>query len=269
MKKQFVTFLLLCLGVVCRAGVYNPENIPLPANGSGSEEVNYISNPDGLLADWACSQINEMLSELEDVMGVKTLVMVVDRIEGGDLYDFSLQVGNKYGIGDAQTNKGLILTVATHDNSWQILTGEGLESLLTDANSGRVGRQVLMPLLEEEKLDSAMVETVDALSQIIRGEPYFAKRLGLEEEESTGGGSALMWILAAIGLAIVGGVLYVVGRLLFSLISTIRKEGWKAAFSPKRILLAILGGLLGGIFSGFNKRGSRGGGSFGGGGAGG
>ena len=160
---EYKRWLLLFLSLVaCRsltAGVYNPDNIPIPENG---DHPSYISNPDGILSDSICRVVNDKLFLLEDSTGIKTLVIVVEHIEGDDPYQFSMSVGNKYGIG-SKDSKGLVITLATLDRSYQILTGRGLEGDLPDAVCYRIAQNQMVPHLKNEAWGDAVVSAVQTV----------------------------------------------------------------------------------------------------------
>ena len=163
--KRWIAFIVAMMGCLSlSAGVYNPDNIPIPENG---ENPSYISNPDSILSDSICDVINWKLLQLEKKTNVKTLVIVVEHIEGDDPYEFSMTVGNKYGVGSKGDNKGLIFTLATLDHSYQILTGRGLESDLPDAICYRIASNVLEPRARQSQWDKAIKESVDAVCGLL------------------------------------------------------------------------------------------------------
>ena len=159
---SFIVAMMCCLSL--SAGVYNPDNIPIPETG---ENPSYISDPDSILSDSISDVINWKLLQLEKKTNVKTLVIVVEHIEGDDPYEFSMTVGNKYGIGSKADNKGLIITLATLDRSCQILTGTGLEGDLPDAICYRIVTNVLNPRARQSQWDKAVKETVDAVCGLL------------------------------------------------------------------------------------------------------
>lgn len=269
MRKAFILLFVLAMLPICsvmNAGVYNPQNIPLSTDGTS-----YVCNPDSLLSDAAVARIDSILLRLEDAMEVKTLVMVVDEIEGNDLYTFSMEVGNKYGIGTKEANRGLIITVAAKQQSWRILTGEGLEALFTDAQSSNVGRNVLMPYLKEQKTDSALVATVESIARTIGGNDMIP---GEEDPVSSDGAGWIFTVIMIICGLIVLVILYFICRILFrSVRYALNLAKGKEKITAGSIFKGIFSALFMAIGAKFmgndeDKHGSFGGGSFGGGGAG-
>ena len=202
--RNFCTFLLLLfMPLAMLAKSYNPDNLPLDKNATSPV---YTCNPDNVLSDVAVDSLNRMLYVLEKTKGVKTLVIVVEDIDGDDAYQFSIGVGNKYGVGSTQ-NTGLIVTLSTEDRCYYILTGEGLEQYLPDAICKRVENRVMVPLLKKGDWDGAMISTVATLKGILEGEEELVKEYNGE------GDSEGLMVFGVSLLLIVGGFI-LLGKVL-------------------------------------------------------
>ena len=181
--KGFITLLIFTmLHFVAMAKPYNPDNLPVDLH---PQSPSYTCNPDNILSPATVDSLNTMLYALEKAKGVKTLVIVVADIEGDDPYEFSIGVGNKYGVGSKQ-NTGLIVTLATEDRCYYILTGEGLEKHLPDAICKRVENRVMVPLLKQGDWNGAMTATVSALKGILEGDEELVREYtNSTDEDST------------------------------------------------------------------------------------
>lgn len=168
----FAMLLLLC-SLSGWAGVYTPESVPVSPN-TDAARVNYISNPDGLLSQEACDTINSYLLHLEMRTHVKSLIVVVESIGDWESHDFSMELGKIHKVGTTD-NTGLIVTVATEDHKWTILTGEGLEKHLTDVMCGHIGRVTLVPYMKEMDWDGGLKATVLNLVSILEGNDELAQ----------------------------------------------------------------------------------------------
>lgn len=179
------------------AGVYNPDNLPMPEKSQGA---NYVTSPDGILSTVAINSLNSKLLALEKERGVKSMIIVVESIEGDDPYELAINVGNRYGVGNKQ-NTGLVIVLATVDRSYYILTGEGLEKYLPDALCKRIENRVMVPHLKRGDWDNAILNTVDAISEVLGGE----SELQFEEEEKEEARAILITML--IILTSFGGII--------------------------------------------------------------
>lgn len=197
MKGFIVSFLFAILHIIAMAKPYNPDNLPVDLN---PKSPSYTCNPDNVLNPATVDSLNRMLYSLEKAKGVKTLVIVVKDIDGDDAYDFSIGVGNKYGVGSKQ-NTGLIVTLATEDRCYYILTGEGLEKHLPDAICKRVENRVMVPRLKQGDWDGAMIATTAALKGILEGDEELVREYNEESDDE----AAIVLIVSL--LLIVGGFL--------------------------------------------------------------
>ncbi len=194
-KAVTIIALSLAIAATLHAGVYTPDNLPLPIS---SHKVNYITNPDNILSSTAMDSINSTLSALEQEKGVKSLVIVIESIEGDDPYEFAMEIGNKYGVGNKQ-NTGLIIVLATVDRSYYILTGEGLEKFLPDALCKRIENRVMVPQLKKSNWDTAILHTARAIYDTLNGE----SELQREENKEYGNKGVIAIILITVSLLLI------------------------------------------------------------------
>lgn len=180
MKKYLVLLMLVLCSILANAIVYDVDNIPVPDN-SGEGSVSYISNPDGILDDEACVYINAVLLDLEKTAGIKSLVIAVRSVKDGDLYRLTTDVGNKYGIG-SKDNTGIIMAIAIDDKEWRIVTGEGMEKYLTDAEASYIGRHCLVPYMKLGEYSEGMKALVDAVVKSLKGDEELKEKIIATEE---------------------------------------------------------------------------------------
>lgn len=195
MKKAFCLFLLF---FVCRsaqllyAGTYTVDNLPMVYL---QDKTKHVVNPDGILSAQTVQQMDSLLYRLETEKGVQSVVAVVERIEGGECYDFAITLGNKLGVGNRQ-NTGLIILLSTQDRCYQILTGEGLEGTLPDAICRRIENRRMVPYLKTGDWDTAMLQTVSAVCSVIHGDDSLLHDGSGQPTGTKGYG--LMWLALAI-----------------------------------------------------------------------
>lgn len=193
--NKLSTILLICFAffLTAKAKPYNIDNLPLNRNAAAPT---YICNPDDILTRGTVDSLNLVLYELEKAKGVKTLVIVVNEIEGGDAYSLAVGVGNKYGVGSRQ-NTGLVIVLSVLDRSYFIATGEGLEASLPDATCKRVENRVMVPLLKQSKWNEAMLRTTTALAEILEGNEELTAEYGDTNDDVP---------FRLIGIILIGGI---------------------------------------------------------------
>lgn len=166
LKTLFLYSLLLAIALPALAQKWSVDNLEMVYL---KDSTQYVCNPDGVMGDSARIATNRILRRLEVEKGVQTVVVVVKHLDGDDPFTFGMDLSRKYGIGNKQ-NTGLIIILATEDRSYQILTGRGLEGTLPDAICRRVEDRIMVPQLKKANWDAAILETVRALDQVVRGD---------------------------------------------------------------------------------------------------
>ncbi len=196
MKKRILSLLAVFMLSVCVwADAWTPQTLPVPANTTDSTKVSYVSNPDGVLSQADVDQLNRIFFVMERDKGVRGLVIAVEEINPDDPYEFTLAVANKHGIGGT-TNTGIVVMVATVSRAVSILTGDGMEKFITDAQCSHIRRNIMTPLLKEGKWGEGILAASEKISAVVTGQ----EELNPEEDEAEGDSDVLMWM----GLGVCG-----------------------------------------------------------------
>lgn len=184
--KRILCLTLLCLSglyaMTSHAATYTPDNLPVTYL---QDKSRHVVNPDGILSAGTVARMDSLLARIETQKGIQSIVAVVERIEGGDCYDFAMTLGNRLGVGNKQ-NTGLIILLATQDRCYYILTGEGLEGTLPDAICRRIENRMMVPYLKKGDWNTAMRQTVEAVCGIIDGDDSLISPSGDEEYTDEG-----------------------------------------------------------------------------------
>ena len=158
--------ILLGFFVGATAKVWTPEEVPVPRY---HDRTQYVSNPEYILSQTTVDSLNVILQNLEETKGVQTLVVVLDKLEGNDPYEFAMALARKHGVGN-KANTGLVIVLAVGDRSYQFLTGEGLEGTLPDGQIQLIEDRYFVPLLKKQEWDDAMLVAVKAIDLVIQGD---------------------------------------------------------------------------------------------------
>ena len=165
---------------VLNAKVYNPNTLPVDMD---SITYSRVINPDSILQQETVSAIDTLLLQLQNETGVQAMIIAITNIENDDPFQFTLDVFNKYGVGNKH-NTGFVLTLATDDRSYQIVTGEGLEGTLPDYICKRIENRVMVPHLKEGNWNMAMLETVMTIKEYIEGDETIRQAYETDDGEN-------------------------------------------------------------------------------------
>ncbi|WP_158749501.1 YgcG family protein [Acidobacterium sp. S8] len=219
------------------------------AHSAWSEAVKDLPRPTDYVSDFADvlsastkQQVNRLCGQVDHQAHAQIAVVTIKTLEGVPIEDFTVQLWDAWKIG--QKDRGVLVLLAVQDRKRWITTGYGLESILTDARVGDIGRQMI-PYLRSGDYDDAVSLAVGQISQII------ASDAGVTLQPLQRRGQAQQ---QAIRLSL--GQLIVFGIVIFLVILFLARAGGSG----------LLGFLLG-MFLGGGGRGGGwgGGGGFGGG----
>ena len=142
---------------------WNAQNIPIPYL---QDSTQYVSNPDGVLAQGIVDSMNIVLKNIENEFDIQSVVVVVSHIENDDPFRMAQDVGNKYGVG--RNDMGLIIVIAYEDHSINISPGISLETLLPDAECYRLEQRYVVPAMRSLQPDSAMLYLTRAIYALMK-----------------------------------------------------------------------------------------------------
>lgn len=91
-------------------------------------------------------------NKLERETGHQFVVVTVQDLSGHSIEDYSQRLGNYWGIGRKNINDGVLLIVAPNDRKVRIEVGNGLETVLTNAEASRIIEQDMLPAFRAGQL---------------------------------------------------------------------------------------------------------------------
>jgi uncharacterized protein len=138
---------------MAQAAVYTPISLPNP---KAQDVRNYVCNPDGIVASSEVLFLNRLAQQLDDSTEVELCVIAVNSIDEMDAFDFCYEVFQRWGIGKEGKNTGILLFLAVESRDVRIMTGGGIEGILTDAVCHTIIQETMMSPLREAHYSDAM-----------------------------------------------------------------------------------------------------------------
>lgn len=210
-------------------------------------------------------ELREFLESVNSQTSVQVAVLTIPSLEDNNLEAFSMEVVEKWKLGQKDIDNGVLLLIAFDEKKIRLEVGYGLEGSLTDAKSGLIIRNIIAPAFQSGKYGDGIIEAVKTIVGIATDNAEIISSK-IETESSDSAGIAVFIVFLFFMLLMSGGL----GR----------RRGFFSFISPFFWLNMFLGGNRGnspssstrstrsfgsGFSSGSSFRG--GGGSFGGGGA--
>lgn len=244
------------------------------------------------------SEKNHLENQLRQIHSDKLAqmaVVIIPTTNGQNIFDYAIATANRWGLGNKDTDEGILMLVAINDRNLYIVTGYGVEGVLPDAIIKRIIREDITPAFKSGQYAQGISAGIARIDERLRADPETLKRADKASGDTNPAqeiGLAVPFIIALV----VGTLLTVIfGRLLGSVFGA---SGFVilAFMMGAPLILAlfiafilwilllmggvklfvgggrgvVIGGGSGGFGGGFGGGGfSGGGGGFGGGGAGG
>ncbi len=131
------------------------------------------------------SQLENQLKTFEDSTSNQVAVLVLQTLDGFPLETYSLQVAEKWKLGTAKNDNGVLLLIVIQDRKMRIEVGQGLEGILTDAATSRIIRNEIAPAFRRQDYEAGIQAGIDAIIQTSSGEYRADENVSLEGTELT------------------------------------------------------------------------------------
>ena len=146
--------------------------------------------------------------------GHQLVVATVPSLQGREIQDYGNHLLRHWRLGRAGADDGVILLLAPNERQVRIEVGYGLESVLTDALSGRIIREAILPPLRAGDVAGALTAGTERIMRAV--ETGGEARLQAEPRDA---GRTLSWwwiLFGILGCVIVGTFLYPLFELWFA-----------------------------------------------------
>jgi uncharacterized protein len=219
------------------------------------------------------ANLESKLVRYSDSTSTQIVVAIISSTEGENINYLAANWGEKWGIGQAKQDNGVLILLAKSDRKITIQTGKGVEHLLTDFQSKRIIDRVVTPEFKKGDYYKGLDRGSDYIFKTLNGEFKGSRK---QESEGFDSGAIIFTIIIIIFFLIIfrgnknnkgGGRRYRKRSMAADIIQTIilsnagRSGGGFGGFGGGSSSGSFGGGSSGGFGGGF------GGGSFGGGGA--
>jgi len=122
-----------------------------------------------LMDDRSEQALTSRLEALERATSDQVVLVTVPSLYGQSIERFSLDLANRWKVGRADVDNGVMILVAPTDRKVRVEVGLGLEGLLTDAEAGEVIKKML-PRFEAADYAGGLSIGVDQIDQLLRSD---------------------------------------------------------------------------------------------------
>lgn len=156
MKRIFTAF-FLC------AALSVPALVPPAMNGP-------VNDYAGLLDSAEKRHLTDFLTNLSDTKGIQIAVLTLPSLEGDDLERFSIRTAEQWKLGKKGEDNSALLLIAVAEKKIRIEVGYGLESTLTDMQSGSIIRNIIAPAFRSGNYGKGIIGAVQTMANFAVGD---------------------------------------------------------------------------------------------------
>ena len=238
-----------------------------------------VTDLTGTLAAGELATLDSELRAFEQSKGSQIAVLMLASTQPETIEQYSMRVAERWKIGRARTDDGVILVIAKNDQRLRIEVGYGLEGAIPDVIAKRVIREVIAPHLLANDFYGGIRDGTRTLMNLIGGEklppPARTQTSTVDDYQS-------LFVILLVVVVVAGGVLKAILGRLFGSAATGVAAGFIAWAIAGALGAAVIAGIVAffialmgggrgyfpGGFGGGGGGSGGGGGGFGGGGGG-
>ncbi len=199
---------LLCAVAVVWAGS-RPADIPNPRASNS-----WISDVAGVISAEEEARINQRLDALHRDLDVEVAVVTVGDVQGTPK-EFATELFNRWGLGDAQTNNGLLVLLVVERGRLEMETGYAMEGVLPDGWLGVMQTRDMIPEARRGNYGASLekgLASVDARVREGGAPPSIARGPSGKRSSDSWIGDLVLKIVVIIVMVLVGRLIFVVYR---------------------------------------------------------
>lgn len=114
--------------------------------------------------------LEQKLRAFNDSTSTQIAVVLINDLEGYEVSDYAVRLAEKWGIGQAKKNNGIILLASLGDRKVTIQTGYGVEGALPDAIARRIIEYSIKPNFKEGNYYAGLDQATNDIIAYTKGE---------------------------------------------------------------------------------------------------
>lgn len=159
----------------------------------------FVNDYADVLSDATEQKVFEQGNALYEKTDAQVAVLIVESLNGEDIERYSMEIAEKWKLGDQEKDNGILLLIAVKEREIRIEVGYGLEGAIPDIKADYLMEEHAYPPLENDDYDTAVTNLYNALTNEIYIE------YGLEPDsnytpvgELDNNGALIIYIIALI-----------------------------------------------------------------------
>jgi len=170
-NKIFIVFILgICILGLQGTGVAQEDELP--------SYRGYVNDFAGILTPQITDQVTAVAQQVEAKTTAQIALVTIPTVAPLAIEQYAVELFEKWGIGQAGKDNGILILMAANDKKVWISTGYGLEGALPDAICKQIVYQIMIPEFRKGALDRGLLFGTIAVAELIAKEYNVALNLG-------------------------------------------------------------------------------------------
>ena len=145
--------------------VTGPANSTIITGQEIPDVVGYIDDQAGLLDQTTKDSLTTTLTNFAKTGKGELAILTVKSMNGLNIEEFGIRVGEKWKVGKAGIDNGVIIIVAMGERKVRIEVGRGAD--ITDAQAGQILNNVMVPKLKLNDWKGAITDGSNSIIQLM------------------------------------------------------------------------------------------------------
>lgn len=146
----------------------------------------YVSDRDGILDPFIKTQIDTILTSLEQRTSAQVAVVVLRSIGDEDDVELSQALFEKWGIGQKSNDNGLLILFAEKQRVVRFHTGYGIEGILTDVLCKRIQMRYMVPEFKNGNYGAGLLAGIQEVDKLL-SDPKYAEEVNQMDSAPSAG----------------------------------------------------------------------------------
>lgn len=190
-------YLLIILGLC-----FQTQAFEVPAlTGPVMDQVNLISPQ-------TKNRLEQSIRQLQQTEQIQIQVFITQSLNNEDISSVAIQIFDKWKLGDAKTDKGLLFLIAPNEKKLRIEVGQGLEGDLPDIRAKRIISDIVRPYFQRGEFDLGILQGVASIQSYVAAGGTDLNAEGQQQQQpragkkSSGGGAWVFFLLIGLWILI-------------------------------------------------------------------
>lgn len=127
--------------------------------------------------------ISQKILQLHEDGKAQIGVVIVPTTGQEDIFDYAMRIAEKWKLGSAKRDNGILMAIAVNDRRIQILTGYGLEGIMPDIIVSRIIRNQITPYFKQAQYAQGIEAGLNEITTILNQDPEVAAQAAQELKE--------------------------------------------------------------------------------------